>query len=167
MPPKKNPSRFLLLVMLGGFLMYYLAFHQTSKKSSTKIVTPIASTLSSPSVAITPTASPANSLAGAIEKAMEGTNGTYGIYIKNLKTGQTYTSNEHRIFEPGSLYKLWVMATVFQQIQNGTLKEDQVLTQTIPMLNSKFGISPEYAELTEGTISLTITQALTQMITIS
>ncbi len=31
-----------------------------------------------------------------IEKNKEGTKGTYGIVVKNLKTGQSYSSNETR-----------------------------------------------------------------------
>lgn len=109
----------------------------------------------------------AHSLKGTVEKSLAGTKGTYGIAIRNFKTGESYYLNEGRIFEAGSLYKLWVMATVYQQIQEGKLTEDQVLSRDVAALNQKFNIDPGSAELTEGTVTLTISNALNQMITIS
>lgn len=107
------------------------------------------------------------SLEGIVQKSLAGTQGTYGIAIRNFKTGESYYLNEGRIFEAGSLYKLWVMATVYQQIQEGKLTEDQVLSKDIATLNKKFNIDPDSAELTEGTVTLTVGNALNQMITIS
>jgi beta-lactamase class A len=59
------------------------------------------------------------------------------------------------------------MGAVYEQIEQGNLKEDEKLSRSISYLNSKFGISPENAEQTTGGISLTVNQALNQMITIS
>lgn len=102
-----------------------------------------------------------------VEKSMEGTDGTYGIVIKNLKYDQSYYYNENHSFEAGSLYKLWVMLTAFDQIEKGKLKAEEVLSQDIPTLNRKFNIASESAELTEGGISLSVKNAMEQMITIS
>ncbi len=102
-----------------------------------------------------------------IKEALEGTTGTYAIVVKNLKTGESYSQNEDVEFEPGSLYKLWVMASVFKQIDAGALSEDDVLSQNIATLNRKFSIDPENAELTSGGITLSVKNALNQMITIS
>ncbi len=110
---------------------------------------------------------PASSLKEAVENALEGTKGTYAVIVKNMKTGETYFSNADRVFQPGSLYKLWVMATVFDKVRSGELKEDQILTQDIAVLNKEFNIDKDQAELTEGTISLSVSAALEQMITIS
>lgn len=110
---------------------------------------------------------PKPSLKNVIEQVMVDSKGEYGIVIKNLKTGEAYKTNDHQVFESGSLYKLWVMATVFQQIQTGKLKEEEVLSEDISVLNENFSIDPEEAELTEGTITLTVHDALSQMITIS
>ncbi|MDP3758240.1 MAG: serine hydrolase, partial [Candidatus Daviesbacteria bacterium] len=108
-----------------------------------------------------------DSLKAVVENALKETKGTYGIVIKNLKTGESYLANEHRVFEAGSLYKLWVMAVVYKEIQSGQLQKDQVLSEDIAALNEEFYIDPEEAEQTEGTITLTVSSALTQMITIS
>lgn len=107
------------------------------------------------------------SLKEVVEKAMSESQGRYGIVIKNLATQESYYANEQQVFEPGSLYKLWVMATTFEQIKKEVLQEDQLLSQEIEVLNKKFGISTADAELTTGTIEMTVSQALQQMIAIS
>jgi len=96
--------------------------------------------------------SDASYLRSVVGDVLEGTEGTYGIVIQHLKTGEVYYANEHRAFDAVSLYKLWVMATVYNQIQNGQLQKDQVLSQSVATL---------------GTATFTIQEALTQMITIS
>ena len=103
----------------------------------------------------------------SVERALEGSSGTYGIALKNLKTDESYYLNEHKYFDSASLYKLWIMATAYDLIEKGKLKEDEVLTQEIAILNEKFNIASESAEFTEGEISLTVKSAINQMITIS
>lgn len=110
---------------------------------------------------------PVITLETVVKKQLEGTKGSYAVVIKNLQTGETYNLNEHKKYETASLYKLWIMATVYDQIFQKKLTENQVLTQSIPILNTKFGIASESAELKEGDISQTVTLALKQMITIS
>ncbi|MDD5416098.1 MAG: class A beta-lactamase-related serine hydrolase [Candidatus Daviesbacteria bacterium] len=110
---------------------------------------------------------PKPSLKSVVEHVMADSKGKYGIVIKNFKTGESYQSNEHQVFEAGSLYKLWVMGTALQKIKEGNLKEDKILSEDIEVLNEKFGIEPKEAELQTGSISLSVSQALNQMITIS
>lgn len=103
----------------------------------------------------------------SINEALAGTNGTYAIIIKDLRTGKTYTKNEHESFETASLYKLWVMAETYRQVADGTLTEETGMKNSVESLNKIFNISSESAELQEGEISLTVKQALEKMITIS
>ncbi len=107
------------------------------------------------------------SLEDAVTTALFESKGDYAIVIKNLKTGESYVRQENKQYEPGSLYKLWVMAAVFDQVKQGNLGEDEELSRSIAFLNSSFGISPDNAEQTSGTITQTVSQALNQMITIS
>lgn len=106
-------------------------------------------------------------LESAVEEVLKESEGRYGIYIKNLKTGDVYAKNGHEIFEPASLYKVWVMGTVFEKIKEGSIKENDKLTADIPVLNKKFNISSEDAEFKEGVINFSIKSAIEQMITIS
>lgn len=103
----------------------------------------------------------------AVENSLKDNKGRFGIFIKNLKTNQSYMLNEHQVFQPGSLYKIWLMAAVFEKIKSGDLKEDDILSNEVSNLNRMFGIDPDQAELTEGTIELPIKSAIDQMITIS
>jgi beta-lactamase class A len=115
--------------------------------------------------AVIPTQGPI--LQNVVEDSLTDSKATYGVVIKNLKTGEMYTMNEHRVFQSASLYKLWVMIETYNQMANGKLKEDDVLSRSIPSLNSEFGIASTEAELNDGGITLTVKDALTQMITVS
>lgn len=108
-----------------------------------------------------------NPLGRAISQALVNTQGSYSIVVSNKKTGETYSTNEHTVYDAGSFYKLWIMAVVFQQIEQGKLKEEDTLETDVAELNKKFHIATESAELTEGSLNFTIGSALRQMVTIS
>lgn len=102
-----------------------------------------------------------------VDELLKDAEGKYGIVIKNLKTNEEYSLNEDEIFQTASLYKLWVMATVFEKLKSGELTEDESVIANIPRLNSIFGIDPDEAELTEGVIQFSVKSATEQMITIT
>lgn len=106
-------------------------------------------------------------LATVIQNVLKSAQGSYGVAISNLQSKETFYLNEHNFFETGSLYKLWVMATTYQQIQQRKLTEDQILSENANTLNQEFNIDPQSAEQTAGNITLTVSDALDQMITIS
>lgn len=118
-----------------------------------------------PSQFVSPFVKP--NLSNILENSLKDTKGRYGIYIKNLKSAEEFKLREHEGFQPGSLYKLWLMAAVFEKIKSGQLQENEVLSDNIEDLNKKFEIDPQDAELTEGSIELTVNSAIEQMITIS
>jgi len=108
-----------------------------------------------------------STLGKVIGDTLVGTKGSYGIIVQNLKTNEYYATNEHTKYNSASLYKLWVMLTVFDQINNGTLSRDTILNQDVKILNKKFNIGSESAEQTEGTIKMSVGDALEKMIVIS
>lgn len=63
-----------------------------------------------------------NPLADITEKYLINNDETYGVYIKNLKTGETYGYNQNLKFETASLYKLWIMGSVFEGLSKGKIK---------------------------------------------
>lgn len=134
--------------------------------ATTSLVSPLA-TLSGSDVLSVNKTNNTQALETIIKKSLTGNESSFGIIIKNLKSDEGYYLNEHLVFESASLYKLWIMATTYKQIQTGKLAENEPLNQTIRILNQKFGIDEEFAELTEGSITLTVNDALNQMITIS
>ena len=103
----------------------------------------------------------------AILNSLSGAKGKYSVAVEDLKNGKKESLYGDKVYNVGSLYKLWVMAEVSRQMQEGLLSKDEILSEEASALNKEFNIDPEFAELTEGTITLTVRDALKQMITIS
>lgn len=165
--PKKSNRRLaaipLFFVVLGLLIGSAGAFYfHSSKKEAVLAV----ETQAKPEAVPVPTVYN-DVLKQSVDNALRGTTGSYGIVVKNLDTGEHYEFNEHVVYDTASLYKLWVMAVVFQQIEDGKLKEDAVLSQDVKVLNNKFNIASDAAGLSEGTVTLTVQDALYKMITIS
>lgn len=164
-PKKKKRKRFIVIplffIVTGLLIASSTFFYDKSPKSQDVLA-----------VESVPQAKPVptvynNILKQSVDNALRGTKGSYGIVVKNLDDGEGYEFNEHVTYDTASLYKLWVMAVVFQQIEKGTLKSNTVLSQDVTTLNKKFGIASDSAELLDGTVTLTVDQALSKMITIS
>lgn len=163
---KRSKKRFFFLVGFISLFIIFFAFILPDGKEKKKNSADIASSKRE-EVLAKQTNITENPLNGIISNALVNTNGTYAVVVINPKTGEKYFLNEHRKFDAASLYKLWVMAVVYQQIEEGTLEEDTSLNVDIEELNKKFHIASESAELAEGTMSFTVASALRQMITIS
>lgn len=108
-----------------------------------------------------------NSLHQTILQALNGTKGKYSVVVEDLKNGKRESLYGDKVYGIGSLYKLWIMAEAFNQIQQGKLFKDEILSEDVKVLNKEFNIDQESAELKEGTITLTVNDALKQMIDIS
>lgn len=167
---RKIIGSFVITAILTGSLVICLNFlHPVTP--SPHIISPLSASAEGRNVS--PTIVPANNLgpsvalANAIQQALVGTYGTYGIVVKNLQTGESYETQEHTQFESASLYKLWVMATVYDEIQDKTLHLDEVLSENASVLNGKFNIASDSAEQTTGTVTYSVKDALEKMITIS
>lgn len=159
-------ARFLILASICAMTIFF-SYGIFSKDKQTQLISPVSADFKAEILKAAHEAANPDNLKKAVENTLVGTKGNYGIVIKNLKTGESYFANEHKVFESGSLYKLWIMATVFSKIEERVLEDTEVLSRDIASLNRIFGIDSEVAELTEGSISLSIGNALNQMITIS
>lgn len=160
---------FSLLFCLVTLLLYTLSSVVASRNDSKEVLSPLVAPIQqSVSSSLKELSSLFSSeLKKIVEDRLNDTEGTYAVYIKNLKTGEQYGYNENEEFLTASLYKLWTMGTVYEQIEAGKLQKNRVLSASIEDLNKQFGIASEEAELTEGDISRTVDEALEQMITIS
>lgn len=154
---RRNFNLILGFVIILGFVFLIIFSKFYGNKSTNFLVDPSSKN----------PAKNSNNLENVVKNALQGTNGTYSVAIKNLKTNETYFLNEHKSYKAGSLYKLWIMAVAFKQIQDGILDETESLSDDIAELNKKFNIDEEGAELTEGEINFSVASALRQMITIS
>lgn len=102
-------------------------------------------------------------IAEVISKSLKDIEGTYAVVFKNLKTGETYYLNDQIKFATGSLYKLWIMGEVYEQIEDGFIDKNETLSNGIDSLNTKHGSS----ETTGGTVTFALRDAIDEMITVS
>ena len=167
--PKKNRAGriFLFLFLISMVFVVISKNFLTEKTHSGPSVKPAVQGIINTGISYFNPHENSKELESIVQTQLSNSQGDYAVAIKNLKTGERYYFNEHKIFETASLYKLFVMGTVFRKIQDGNLSQNDILSQKIAILNQKFRISSESAELTEGDISLPIESALTRMITIS
>lgn len=128
-------------------------------------ISPLAQSLNAFSKSILPLQT--SELSEKIENLLDDEDGRYSMVVKNLKTGELFTRGAHEKYEAASLYKLWVMGTAYEQIVNGTLKKNELLSNDVAELNDTFKIATEEAELTDGHIERTVESAIEDMITVS
>jgi beta-lactamase class A len=154
-----RPKVFILALFIIGA---YILFNQLKPTPNTNISPNTTAKVLSESTSKQP-----SQLKDIVLQTIKNSKGEYAVAIIHLQSGETFLFNQGQSFNSFSLYKLWTMATVFEQIEAGKLQKDQVLKEEVPILNEKFQIATEEAELKEGTVELSVENALYQMITIS
>lgn len=174
MESKKGISkRFKIIVIIGsiscivGVYLLYQKFN-SPKKTHSQYSNPLISTMTTvkPIIIKKKIISKGN-LIQRIQPFLQDDQTRFGIAVRNLKTGESYYFQEHEQFLTASLYKLWIMATVFQQIEKAVFDENAVLSDSVAHLNSSFAISSASAELSNGQITFSVGEALKQMIVYS
>lgn len=166
---RKKIARYAFFVIITTLVLrlLFLTVKGAAEKSS-EVISPLASLVpQNIRLVLGSYTKKRDTLETVVITALKDTKGAYAVVIKNLKTQEYYSLRENNVFEAASLYKLWIMATAYNQIEKGILREDEVLTDTVDSLNQAFNIASESAEMTEGEISLPVNQAIKQMITIS
>lgn len=161
-------ERILFFFILTGIIItsaYIRLQYIESDSLEARVLKPIASPIEK-SVEIVTNAGVSKGLEAVILPEIEEKEGTYSVVVRNLKSGEYYNLNEKEKYTAASLYKLWTMATVHQQIKDGKLTMDKTVSADIKTLNTAFDLG-EDAEQTEGTITRTVKEAIEQMITIS
>lgn len=171
---KKLPSKFQIFlkrvfyIFIVLFIVNFLAnvYFYKSPADKSLFISPLAKDITQKTTSFINSQQNSEGLEKIVKTALKDDN-NFGIVIKNLKTGERYYLNEDKVFETASLYKLWVMAAAFSQIQNGKLKQTDILSKDVEELNKDFNIASDSAELTEGTITWPVQNAIEQMIIIS
>ena len=102
-----------------------------------------------------------------IQSELDDIDGAYAVAIKNLETQEYYYYNEDREFDTASLYKLWVMGAIYEEIEKGELSLEDNIGFGAQTINERLDIASESAEITEGFVGNTVKGALNRMITIS
>lgn len=160
--------RFILItvIAIGTFLTLHVAYASATPKAI--LASPIPNEfVAGASTAATETVPFDAELGKSIDDALAGTRGNYAVIVKDLTTGATYSKNSERTYPTASLYKLWVMAETYHQIEEGKLDEEASMSANVESLNKAFGIASESAELQEGSFAMSVSEALEKMITVS
>src|SRR3989338_10247527 len=125
-------GRDFLFIIIGGIIFSFVLSHFfpspfSRQQKFQEIISPLAQGLSETKTLLESIAG--KSLADVITSSLSGTRGAYAIVIKNLRTGESFSQNEKRIYEPASLYKLWVLGAAFRQIKEGKLNRDEIISR--------------------------------------
>ena len=101
-------------------------------------------------------------LQAAVEAAAGGANGSYGVVVKDLRTGRGATLNPDRVFYAASIFKVSVMYEVFNQAAQGQLDLETELEMS--SYYEAFGLAPRSTSLCQ---KLTVQEALAAMMSLS
>lgn len=160
---RKKISVLLLIFVLVLSIIAYFYLRALESNLTQKTISPIGK---EPSFTqkVTQAIIPKSQLVKAIEKRLKDEQGTYALVIKNLKTNETFSLNENQQFTSASLYKLWVMATAYDKINQGVMSENDDVTLSREAIESIQGFYQD--DVTEG-VSLSVADAIEKMITVS
>jgi len=105
----------------------------------------------------------AHKLQARLEKIAANFNGTIGVAIKNIETGEEAKMNADEFFPMASVYKIPIMVEVFRQVEDGqfTLSDRIELTEEMKTMGS--GI----LTLMDAGLNPTIKDLITLMIIVS
>ncbi len=108
-----------------------------------------------------------------VKSTLDKKPGRYATYVKDLKTGQEFELKSNETFGTASVYKLAVMYKTYDEINQGTLKKDDILSaekeRLDQILSGQQNSSKEkpLQNLPDELVSLDVESALESMITIS
>lgn len=71
-----------------------------------------------------------DSLQSEISSMLNGYQGDWSVYIKDLTTGKTMEINEHSM-ESASLIKLYIAGAIYEALADGTLTEDETMNNAL------------------------------------
>jgi len=94
---------------------------------------------------------------GEIKNLVKGLKGTYGVFVQDLATGESYGINQDEVFTAASLIKLPVLLTLFKEVEAGninletkyTLKNSDKVGGAGSMQNKPAGTVYTYRQMAE------------------
>ncbi|MHB9090553.1 MAG: serine hydrolase, partial [Chloroflexota bacterium] len=130
----------------------------------------------SPAMTVTPTLAPTPSPVAAVNAGnartaqfkaivaqyLDGLPGTFGVVVKDLKTGDTLVVNGDRPFATASLYKLWLAAEALRQGKQGQLDLNQKVA-----VEERHWAEAEFDEKLPVGLTVSIDRSLWFLITLS
>jgi beta-lactamase class A len=89
--------------------------------------------------------------------------GEFGIYLLKPSTHEIHTYNKDMIFPAASLYKLVVLAAAYQQIEDGLMQEETVMSMPKSSLAAIYGDVDYGYEDAPATIEMTVSDAFSRI----
>ncbi|MBL1215484.1 MAG: serine hydrolase [Ignavibacteriae bacterium] len=101
-----------------------------------------------------------------LEKRVENFKGDVGIFVKDLKSGETFEINADTLFPTASMIKVPIMIKIFDRIEKGELSKDSTLLYFKDTINYQWKGDDAISRFREGE-DISISKLLTHMITFS
>lgn len=102
-------------------------------------------------------------LSQIVQHNLSGKKGDFAVLIEDLKDGEKYSQRQDEAFPSASLYKLYLMAVVLKEVEDGKLKMEDGISSTKTHLVNVYGsIDSGYEDAPEN-ISYSIEEALTRV----
>ncbi len=102
-------------------------------------------------------------LSEIVQKYLSGQSGDFGIYIEDLNDGEKYYYNADDSFPAASLYKLYLLAAVEKEIEQGSLQSEDTLSAKKADLTEKLGSVDFGYDDGEENIEYSVDEALTRV----
>lgn len=99
-------------------------------------------------------------LSKIVQDELLGKKGDYAIYIEDLNDGEVYTMNSYDTFPAASLYKLFLIAAVLKEVENGQLSLEDNLSASKSHLADVFGEVDYGYEAYSARIEYSVQEAL-------
>lgn len=171
----KQPSKLtsftkrILLILITIFLSNFIfnIYFFKSNISSAVFLNPVAKEIIHTTATFINSRQNSKQLETIVLNILGESKDSYAVVVFNLETGERYYLNEERQFDTASLYKLWVMAVTYEQMEQGKFRQTDVLADSISALNKNFELTPDPAEDESQIISWPVQNALENMITVS
>jgi beta-lactamase class A len=107
---------------------------------------------------------PDATLQALLDQAVQGFHGDVGVYVRNLRTGETAAIRADELFPTASMIKVPILLATFQAMENGGLAFSQKLTYTDSLAYSD---EDDLLALVQDSSSLELAKVAMLMITMS
>lgn len=107
---------------------------------------------------------PDATLQAQLQEAVQGFHGDVGVYVRNLRTGQTAAIRADELFPTASMIKLPILLTTFQALEDGHLAFLQKLTYTDSLAYSE---EDDLLALVQDSSTIELAKVAMLMITMS
>lgn len=109
----------------------------------------------------------ANRLSEIVSKNLDGKVGEYAFVVEDLEGKINYSFNEDKSFPSASVFKLFVLGAVMDEIKKGSLSPEDVIVASKSRLDSILGSNMYTYNTNSKTVSYTVDEAMRQIASVS